>query len=393
MAKHNVVLVLMAAVLACERSSPVSNTLELTDSAGIAIASNHFGGDAAPDFALPDTARVEIGVSDGPEELQLFRVRGGVRLSDGRIAILNAGSHQIRVYGPNGQHLVSVGRRGEGPGEFMSPMRLWRTVGDSVITWDTRTRRLTVIDSTGRFARTARLAEQAANPVLLNVLSDGTFIIQDERFDVSEQFQETHLELTHYGPDGSLIRSVGTYPLSRIGMLVAEQGLIGAPLFEPRTSTAGTSDGFWLGVARDYEATAYDPAGKPLRVVRWTGPDRSVSSDAVNAAHAARLAAAAEEDKPRIRRILETQPVAERFPAYQAIMAGADGTLRVLQYERPQHEGPSRWLIFDSDGRLTGRLSVPRGFLPLEWGADYVLGVTTDDLGVERVQLYSMSTR
>lgn len=58
------------------------------------------------------------------------------------------------------------------------------------------------------------------------------------------------------------------------------------------------------------------------------------------------------------------------------------------EYERPGHEGPSSWLVFDPRGRLEARLEVPRGFLPLEWCEEQVLGVLTDDLGVERVRLH-----
>jgi hypothetical protein len=387
---RRVVLGLVAvASTACGGSE--RGTFERRDSAGVALAVNRLAPELLPEWRLSRDPLLEIGLLEGAEDYQLFRVRGAVRMSDGRIAVLNAGTQEVRFFGDDGQHLTTVGRRGEGPGEFVSPLGLWRLPGDSLLTWDTRTRRLTVLGPDGALARTVPSGSGAANPTVVALFRDGSFGIQDEVFEVPDQgFRDTQLAIARHAADGSLIAQVGVYPLSRIGMLIPELGLIGGPLFEPRSSAAGRPDGFWVGTGREYEVIGYDLSGRPVEVIRWSGPERRVPAEAVDAAHTARLEAASEDQRPRILRIQEAQPVSELFPAYQAVRAGPDGELRVLEYQRPDHEGPSHWLIFDGDGRLRARLVVPSSFLPLEWGADLLLGTMVDELGVERVRLYGL---
>jgi hypothetical protein len=110
----------------------------------IAVASPACNGDARPaaHFAAADSAGVrvvdltivpwqaesqwhlsaepelQIGVQTGDPAYELHGVNAARRLSDGRIAVSNSGTSEIRVYDPTGRFLHSIGRKGEGPGEF-----------------------------------------------------------------------------------------------------------------------------------------------------------------------------------------------------------------------------------------------------------------------------------
>ncbi len=48
-----------------------------------------------------------------------------VRLGDGRIVAANSGMLEIRYYDPEGRHLLTVGRNGEGHGEFRTISSIW----------------------------------------------------------------------------------------------------------------------------------------------------------------------------------------------------------------------------------------------------------------------------
>lgn len=59
--------------------------------------------------------------------------------SDGNVLILDEQYHDLKVFGPKGQHLVTVGRAGRGPGEFIQPTTLnWIGPDTLVITDGTR---------------------------------------------------------------------------------------------------------------------------------------------------------------------------------------------------------------------------------------------------------------
>ena len=49
------------------------------------------------------------------------------------------------------------------------------------------------------------------------------------------------------------------------------------------------------------------------------------------------------------------------------------------------------WDIFDATGRWTGTVELPARFRPTEVGPDYLLGVMTDDLDIQSVQLLHLN--
>ena len=108
-------------------------------------------------WRLSDTPLVEIGVREGDDAYQLHRVRGSVRLEDGRIVVLNAGTQQLRYYDSDGLFLSAVGRRGEGPGEFQSPAGLRRTEDGGLQVWDGSLMLVSHFAANGTFRESSRL--------------------------------------------------------------------------------------------------------------------------------------------------------------------------------------------------------------------------------------------
>jgi hypothetical protein len=89
------------------------------------------------------------------------------------------------------------------------------------------------------------------------------------------------------------------------------------------------------------------------------------------------------------REMLSETPVPDVFPPYGALETDALGYLWVADYSRPGEES-SMWTIFDADGRLSGQVTAPPGVSILEIGADYLLGVYRDELGVEYLHQYAV---
>lgn len=78
------------------------------------------------------TPALVIGESDAPEGHELFGVIGAISLSDGRIAVVDAGSSEIRYFSSEGAYLGAVGGVGDGPSEFRSIRSVVATDGDSI---------------------------------------------------------------------------------------------------------------------------------------------------------------------------------------------------------------------------------------------------------------------
>jgi hypothetical protein len=70
-------------------------------------------------WALRESLRIGALEGDGPE---LFGEIGDVAVDgEGRIYVLEEQAHEIRVFGPDGSHLRTIGRQGGGPGELNVP--------------------------------------------------------------------------------------------------------------------------------------------------------------------------------------------------------------------------------------------------------------------------------
>ncbi len=105
---------------------------------------------------------LQIGEVDGDSAYMFYRVVNALRLPDGRIAVLNAGSHQLRVYDARGQIVFARGRRGRGPGEFNQPSRLYRSAPDTFTVFDRGNRRLSMHTLAGNFVREQPMIEANA---------------------------------------------------------------------------------------------------------------------------------------------------------------------------------------------------------------------------------------
>jgi len=123
------------ALMACdsERAGFIPSSV-VRDSAGVTIVESAVSA-WSPETAwrLESEPAVVIGRSGSDPEAQLFGVRGLARLSDGRIAILNQGTREVRVYSPTGDFLYASGGDGDGPGEMRRTLHLARARADTLV--------------------------------------------------------------------------------------------------------------------------------------------------------------------------------------------------------------------------------------------------------------------
>ena len=81
--------------------------------------------------------------------------------------------------------------------------------------------------------------------------------------------------------------------------------------------------------------------------------------------------------------------IPETLPAFRSLKVDAMGWLWAEVYEWDPTL-PPEWMVFDLDGRARGTLTTPKGLVVESIGADYILGVWIDDLGIEFVRRYAL---
>lgn len=122
-----------------------------TDSAGVAIVRNTDAPAARGELVQP-ARRVFGSEEEGPE---LFGGVGGARLHrNGSLWIAESQTQEIRVFDPgSGEHLFTVGGRGDGPGEFRRSGFLGFDGEGNAYVYDETHRRLSVFSESGEFQR------------------------------------------------------------------------------------------------------------------------------------------------------------------------------------------------------------------------------------------------
>ena len=87
-------------------------------SAGLILATaSQLDGQSLREWRFGDRPQITIG-GDGAAYTEFLNIGGVWRLSDGSIAVVNRATKAIRVFNARGAFLHTVGRQGQGPGEF-----------------------------------------------------------------------------------------------------------------------------------------------------------------------------------------------------------------------------------------------------------------------------------
>lgn len=109
---------------------------------------------ASPRWVLEEELRIGTLEGEGPD---LFGEIKGIEVDEEvRIYVLESQAQEIRVFGADGSHLFTFGRKGEGPGEFTGAHGLARAPDGRIWVPDHRTNRYSVFEPDGRFVTSYR---------------------------------------------------------------------------------------------------------------------------------------------------------------------------------------------------------------------------------------------
>ncbi len=370
---------------------------QVRDSAGIRIVE---GARPADDSRLPwrigPEPTVSIGEVAGEEAYLLHQVSDGFVLPDGRIVIANAGSNEIRVFDASGVHQASWGRTGQGPGEFTALSGVARWPGDSIAAWDTRARTIAVFDAEGTLGRSFVLEADGRPADPRMALGDGTVLGRTvDSGATGPGYRREQITYELRDADGNTVLSLGVHP-GREAYLNMDGPfpVFGLLPFSRAVSEAQWGDLIILTPDDHYEIRAHDRStGALARIVRRDYANRAPTRAEVDEAidDALERTSLTGEQLELTREGYKAMPLVESFPAFRALLTDGLDHLWVREATLPGMDRPAPlWTVFDPEGRVLGFIETPDGLTVIEIGADYILGRTTDDLGVESVQVWGL---
>lgn len=389
-----IVLVGVLLTTVCGPATDGTRSFTTRDSAGVVLAENAGASlQNAARWSIDEEPLLDIGTLEGDTARELYRASAATRQEDGRIALVSEGT-EIRFFGPEGDHLGEVGRSGEGPGEFGFATELWPYRTDSLLVWDVRLQRVTVLDQQGAVGRVTDVEIPSFNPRMLGTFGDGSFLLRSDLFvRPGEEIRTQRSLFFHHRRDGTVTDTVASYPNFRSVPLdlPGDRSMFGGVAFGPRTVATLGDAAFYVGTGRGYRIDVRAPDGSLRRVIRLDRSPEPVTEEDRSRWREQRLAGADGENERRdTRAILDQTPVAETFPPYDRMHADRTGHLWVRDYRKPWQEGPDRWLVFDPAGRLVATAQLPAFRFVFEIGRHYVIGLALDEMDVEHVRLHRL---
>lgn len=344
----------------------------------------------APACSLAAHPQVQIGMLEGPSEYQLGSIPDAARMQDGRIAVVNRSTKEVRVFDARGAFLYSIGRDGGGPGEFRDPIQVIPRGGDSLFVWDWAQQRISLFGAKGHLLHLVSFRPAIANPLSQVLITDGQwpYWVASERVRLpdGDEFIPRVIELQRYDSAGSSRETVAVLPYGSIGWVNRNTRQYGTPLFDAQTSLATDSRRLFEARGDVPEIHVRDLTWASRRTIHWSEPNRRVArADA----ETYRRRVIGEQKTPWAEELyrmrFERVPVADSFPAVSELEADSRGWIWAKRFRRPTADTDT-WLGFDEAGTLACVLTLPGDFRAREFGAGYVLGVATDEGGMQVVQ-------
>lgn len=396
----------------------------VADSAGIQVVTNgRVGARGADPIPLRETLR--IGSREGEEGYNLYRVRGVAVGPGDTLFIPLMRELVIQVYAPDGRHVRTIGRAGEGPGEFRGLSTVF-VIGDTIVVNDPRLYRTTLLRTTGELLTTFGIRKgnkwlwpSAHTPSgwLVSLTDVGIFeyvpgqvVVRTSKMATVRDIPAAVSELEQGSEWPPSVSQVLEYSLGRrFGMPMGPTTTERAPLWEPYQRYAVDGMGcLYLTQPEIYRIDVIDSDGNLVRhISRMYDPvpiSRSMGARFLSAvtAHYDTIESRPTEfavDPVQGYRERANLPSVPNLPALGRILVSPSGAILVERTDLVENPvalewtqlGRQRthWDYFNPEGRFEGMVSFEANFTPRTLTDAAVYGVLRDELDVEFVVRYT----
>ena len=277
-----------------------------------------------------------IGRGNDDTNYTFYGARGLAVDVKGRIYVLDSGNGRVQVFDSEGGFLRTIGRRGEGPGEFQSPSSI-AVAGGRLLVTGTRDKRLRAWNLEGELLQDKE-ASAPETLTLVQGLKDESFIATYqaiERWETAEgrgASSAKALVPAHVDPDGVVSRAFVELPTAapvyrRAGHIAMPR----VPFARPRVAASSTGDVYAIR-GDEYQVFAYSKTGEARWALRASGRMPPLPEAHIDAA-LARLRAT----NDLIERADIDWPV--RLPAISGLNVDGSGNLYIFPYVYVPWEG------------------------------------------------------
>jgi hypothetical protein len=315
--------------------------------------------------------------------------------SRGRIFVFDNHASQIKVYSPNGSFERSIGRPGDGPGEFRGADALWVGPADTILVSSLRAQRFDRFAPDGSNAGTFRMALQDGYPLEATTTPSGRMAQRRRPFAATadDMVEDPMDAIVILATDGTVTDTLMTFPADQ---MFGPGARAENRLFCPELSWDLTEDmQVVFGLTDDYRIHFYGDGQltrvitKPFEPVPVTDQHKEARIDLSKGYMAeAGVPPAVQE------RLLGRIRFCQSFPVFGRVTAGPHESVWVQRVRNAAGAMNAddlaalalpEWDVFDSAGRFLGVVHHPDGFEARLFRDNRIYGVWHDELDVEYV--------
>jgi hypothetical protein len=271
--------------------------------------------------------------------------------------------NNIKKFNTNGSFLGTIGRPGQGPGEFNGPIEVEWSKGQLYIR-ELMNMRVSILDSSGQFVKSCPIDMFGGTWLKMRALPDGRFLVQKEKANRKDMDATQEMSIDLYSPEFKFIKTVYQHEV-RTHKYVTEPRYSGVaiPFAASVFWEVAPSGKVIIGYSGKYEFEIHDPdKGKVSLFSHTYSPVEVTAKDKElllrGTVSASGLHLGTSENAPRVTEFPRYKP------AYHSIKIDAEGNIWVQLYASVATKAVPRMDVFDCTGRFLNSVRFVEGAVP-----------------------------
>jgi hypothetical protein len=307
-------------------------------------------------------------------------------------------SHNIKVFDSSGKFMKTLGREGQGPGEFQGPYRI-SVAKDRIAVWELRNRRISVLNLHGEHLKSIQILIGEGRPDKIRPLPNGNFVFGMEKMNYQDLDKPQEYTIEIYSPE-----------LENKKILYSQEiwqnRYIRAPNFTnlPQPFAAlvywgvspagkiivGFSDSYTIEVydSEKGKLSSFSHSYEPVKVTeqdkkQWFAGITSRSTTGATKKGASDF-------------LVKNTKFPKHKPPFQHIMVDGDGNLLVFPYKKNDIRNVKSFDAFNSQGKFISNVQIEGdvAFLYYSWvktRGNYIWFIEQDEEGLLKIIKYRIS--
>jgi hypothetical protein len=302
----------------------------------------------------------DLSIGSVEDENTLFYRLGEIVVdSQNNIYVMDSGNHRIQKFDKDGNYLQTIGRKGEGPGEFMRPFRIFLDEQGNI--YVSEIRKLNLFDSKGNYIKSFVLPT-----FIMGFTAGPEGNIIGHGFISSEKAQNFGVMILD--SEGKIIKNIAEFP----GMRTVSRGNSAFSFthsYRPQLSFSPVEKkGAVYGYGSEYKLIVTDYSGETSLIIEKNEPPQSITRREKDKIIDDTLERTADDEHGRWPRdvVEEGADFPDHRPFFEGIATDDTGRIYVRKVKSVLDESEEDEMdIFSADGYYlyTTKLNLSRGFI------------------------------